>query len=298
MSLPEPQNVSKQNIMMVIEEDVKAEQREDMAKAMDEFRAEFLKLFSKTKSGEVIKKFPPLSPHNIVIHEDPGKLSEMVNEALHHALINQSDVMTNETHNAVVQALRSGEVFQGFKGPTYKMLGPPNRSAHTTFEAAAGESSVTQPIQSEGVCYTLPQQFSTPLPQQSAPQPPVFTTSPPLIASSAQGVSGNPIGWDPKTGFGMPPDFGGTSANTSLEIPPRPPSPRTPAPRLASLYQMHTPNTGLTCTLVHHQDGIKLVLHDPTTGLVRHLEIPPLQASPQQQPPPQQELAPHMMSQN
>jgi hypothetical protein len=105
MSLPDPQNVSKQNIMVVTDEDLKAEQREDMAKAMDEFKAEFLKSFSKTKSGEVIKKFPSPSPHNNVIHEDPRKLSEMVNEALHHALNNQSDVMTNAMHNAIVQAL-------------------------------------------------------------------------------------------------------------------------------------------------------------------------------------------------
>jgi hypothetical protein len=139
-------------------------------------------------------------------------------------------------------------------------------STHTTFEAAAAESLVTQPIQSEGVYYTLPQQFSTSLLQQSAPQPPpVFTTSLPLIASSGQGVAGNSIRWDLKTGFGMPPNFGGTSTNTPLETPPRPPSPRTPVPRSASLYQMHTPNSGLTGTLVHHQDGIKLVLHDPTT---------------------------------
>jgi hypothetical protein len=150
-------------------------------------------------------------------------------------------------------------------------------SAHTTFEADAAESSVTQLIQFEGVYYTLPQQFLTPLPQQSVPQPPpMFSTSPSLIASSAQGVAGNPIGWDPKTGFGMPPDFGGTSASTPLETPLRPPSPQTPAPRSAGLYRMHTPNSGQTGTLVHHQDGIKLVLHDPTTGLVRHPEIPPL----------------------
>jgi hypothetical protein len=102
MSLPDPQNILRQNIMLVTEEDLKAEQREDMAKAIDEFKAEFLKSFSKTKSAEVIKKFPPPSPYNIVIHEDPRKLSEMVNEALHHALINQSDIMTNTMHNAIV----------------------------------------------------------------------------------------------------------------------------------------------------------------------------------------------------
>jgi hypothetical protein len=149
MSLPDPQNVSKQNIMVVTDEDLKAEQREDMARAMDEFKAEFLKSFSKTKSGEVIKKFPPPSSGHIVIHEDPGKLSEMVNEALHHALINQSDVMTNAMHNTIVQALRTGEVSQGFKGPTYKMLGARIGSTHTTLEAAAAKSSVTQLIQSE-----------------------------------------------------------------------------------------------------------------------------------------------------
>jgi hypothetical protein len=200
MSLLDPHNVSKQNIMMVTEEDLKAEQREDMAKAMDEFKAEFLKSFSKTKSGEVIKKFPPPSARNIVIHEDLGKPSEMVNEALHHALINQSDVMTNAMHNAIIQALRTGEVFQGFKGPTYEKPGARIGSAHTTLEAATAESSVTQSIPSEGVYYILPQQFLTPFPQQLAPQPPpVFTTSPPLIASSPQGVAGNPIRWDPKT---------------------------------------------------------------------------------------------------
>ena len=89
----------------------------------------------------------------------------------------------------------------GFVGPTYQqacqMVFSPTGSATETSPVdpqahANGNIVVVQPIRT-----TAPTQF-----------PPVYTSST-LTATYAQGnyMPGFPVGWDPTTGFGMPPEY-------------------------------------------------------------------------------------------
>lgn len=72
---------------------------------MESFKFTFLKSYSVTKRREALKKIEFLAPCQIVIAEELGKLQELVNEALHHALVNHSLVMTNTIHNVVINTL-------------------------------------------------------------------------------------------------------------------------------------------------------------------------------------------------
>jgi hypothetical protein len=59
------------------------------------------------KGGKIIQKtdFPTLC--HITVTEDPVKFQEMFDQAMHHALINQSKVMTNSVQNAIYEMMKS-----------------------------------------------------------------------------------------------------------------------------------------------------------------------------------------------
>ena len=90
------------NIIVVSEEDLKEEQRKAMEKAIEEYRQLCLRSFSLIKSGQVIQKQDLSLPRQVTFDSNPGKLQEMVNSAVNHALINHSNVLSNTVHNAVV----------------------------------------------------------------------------------------------------------------------------------------------------------------------------------------------------
>jgi hypothetical protein len=79
-----------------------------MEKAIEEYRQLCLKSFSLNKSGQVIQKQDLPLPRQVTFDSNPGKLQEMVNSAVNHALINHSNVLSNTVHNAVVQTFKEG----------------------------------------------------------------------------------------------------------------------------------------------------------------------------------------------
>jgi hypothetical protein len=90
------------NIIMISEEHLKEDQKEAMQKAIEDYRQLCLKLFSLNRSGEAIQKQDLPLPRQVTFDSNPGKLQEMVNSAVNHALINHSNVLYNTVHNAVV----------------------------------------------------------------------------------------------------------------------------------------------------------------------------------------------------
>ena len=58
-------------------------------------------MFDTVGEGKVIRKaaFPTL--RHITIAEDPKKLQDRLDEAMHHALNNQSNVLMNSMQNAI-----------------------------------------------------------------------------------------------------------------------------------------------------------------------------------------------------
>jgi hypothetical protein len=71
------------------------------------------------RSGEVIQKQDLPLLRQVTFDSNPGKLQEMVNYAVNHALINHSNVLSNTVHNAVVQTFKEGQVPPLYIGPAY-----------------------------------------------------------------------------------------------------------------------------------------------------------------------------------
>jgi hypothetical protein len=87
--------------IIAVSEDLKEEQKQAMEKAIEEYRHLCLKSFSLNKSGQVMQKQDLPLPRQVTFDSNSGKLQEMVNSAVIHALINHSNVLSNTVHNAV-----------------------------------------------------------------------------------------------------------------------------------------------------------------------------------------------------
>jgi len=82
------------NVIGVTEADLREEQKQAMERAMEEYRQLCLKSFSMNRSGEVIQKQDLPMPRQVTFDPNPGKLQDMVNIVVNHALINHSNVLS------------------------------------------------------------------------------------------------------------------------------------------------------------------------------------------------------------
>ena len=138
------------NIIAVSEEDLKEEQRQAMEKAIEEYRQLYLRSFSLNKSGQVIQKQDLSLPRQVTFDSNPGKLQEMVNSAVNHALINHSNVLSNTVHNAVVRTLKEGQASPHYVGPAYHQPKPASVNTPLAPSAVVG-TKVTSPLVSAGL---------------------------------------------------------------------------------------------------------------------------------------------------
>jgi len=90
-----------ENVIPKTEANLRDEQNQAMAKAMEEYKQQCLKSFSINRSGEVIQKEALPSSRQITFEANPGKLEDMVDNAINRALINQSGVLSNTVFNDV-----------------------------------------------------------------------------------------------------------------------------------------------------------------------------------------------------
>jgi hypothetical protein len=97
-------------------------------------------------------------PWQVTFDSNPGKLQEMVNSAINHALINHSNVLSNTVHNAVVRTFKEGQVPPLYVGPAYHQPELASVNAPSAPSAVAG-TEVTSPLVSVG----LPNVQSTPI---------------------------------------------------------------------------------------------------------------------------------------
>ena len=70
------------NFIPVTEANLRDEQKQAMAKAVEEYKQLCLKSFNVNRSGEVIQKEALLMPRQVTIEANPGKLQEMVDNAI------------------------------------------------------------------------------------------------------------------------------------------------------------------------------------------------------------------------
>ena len=83
-------DLDKENVIAVTEADLRDEQRQAMERAMEEYKRLCLKSFSVNRSREVIQKQELPMPRQVTFDANPGKLQDMVDNAINRALINQS----------------------------------------------------------------------------------------------------------------------------------------------------------------------------------------------------------------
>jgi len=184
-----------ENVIPVTEANLKDEQKQAIAKAMEDYKQQCLRSFSMNRSGEVIQKDALPMPRQVTFEANPGKLQEMVDSAINRALINQPGVLSNTVFNAVARTFKEGQLPPDYVGPSHHQPGSPVVIAPSAATAAAG-TEIPVPPSTLGVANA-----------QSTP----MTTNPPtsneqiklttgLLASAMSGPVPPPNWW----GFGMP----------------------------------------------------------------------------------------------
>jgi len=133
------------NIIPVTEANLRDEQKQAMAKAMEEYKQLCLKSFSVNRSVEVIQKEALLMPRQITFEANPGKLHEMVDNAINRALINQSSVLSNTVFNVVARTFKEGQVPPAYVGPAYHQPGSSSVTAPSAAPAVAGTEATSPP---------------------------------------------------------------------------------------------------------------------------------------------------------
>ena len=95
--------VSEENQIPVPEDKLKEEQRKEYEELVEKFKRECLKLYSVTRSGEVIKKFDLPSFHPLTEAQRENKMIDAIGQAVAQAFIKSATVMGNTVHNTVVK---------------------------------------------------------------------------------------------------------------------------------------------------------------------------------------------------
>jgi len=194
-----------ENVIPVMEANLRDEQKQAMAKAMEDYKQLCLKSFSINRSGEVIQKEALLMPRQITFEANPVKLQDMVDSAINLALINQSGVLSNTVFKAVARTFKEGQVPPSYVGPTYHQPGSSVVIAPSTTTTVVG-AEVTSPPSTLGMTNTQ----STPMTTNPSTSDGQIKLATDLLASAVSG-SIPPNWW----GYGMPPELMAKSPGTS-----------------------------------------------------------------------------------
>ena len=132
------------DILMVPYEDLPAEDKDIIDKAIEEFQNKYLLSYTKTRDNKVIQKYPLL---RVLMHgqldtdeaDDKCFFVEAVNKSVHDAMLNHNTTFLNTFHNTMK------EVFHGFPldqvGPAYYNIPHPStqgtNQADTSHQEAA-----------------------------------------------------------------------------------------------------------------------------------------------------------------
>ena len=186
-----------ENVIPVTEARLKDEQKQAIAKAMEDYKQQCLEAFSINRSGEVIQKEALPMPRQVTFEANPGKLQDMVDSAINCALINQAGVLSNTVFNVVARTFKEGQLPPNYPGPAYHQPGSPVVTAPSAATAAAG-TETTAPPSTLGVSNAQ----STPMPSNPSTSDESIKLTTDLLASAMSG-SASPNWW----GFGMPPEY-------------------------------------------------------------------------------------------
>jgi len=186
-----------ENVIPVTEANLRDEQKQARAKAMEDYKQLRLKSFSINRSGEVIQKEALPMPRQITFEVNPGKLQDTVDNAINRALINQAGVLSNTVFNAVARTFKEGQVPPTYVGPAYHQPGSSLVTASSATIAVACIEA-TSPPSTLWITNAQPTPMTT-NPSTSDGQIKLATD---LLASTMSG-SVPPNWW----GYGMPPEL-------------------------------------------------------------------------------------------
>jgi len=200
-----------ENVIPVTEADLRDEQKQAMAKAMEDYKQLCLKSFSINRSGEVIQKEALPMPRQITFEANPGKLQEMVDSVINCTLINQSSVLSNTVFNVVARTFKERQVPPSYVGLAYHQPRASLVMAPSATMAVAG-TEVTSPPSTLGMTNAQSTLMTT-NPSTSEGQVKLTTD---LLASAMSGSvfkgSQVPPNW---WGYGLPSEFIANSSRTS-----------------------------------------------------------------------------------
>jgi len=189
----------------VTEANLRDEQKQAMAKAIEEYKQQCLKSFNINRSGEVIQKEALPAPRQITFKANPGKLQDMVDSAINRALINQAGVLSNTVFNAVARTFKEGQLPPNYVGSAYQQPGSSLVTAPSPTTAVAGIEA-TSPPSTLGITNAQ----STPMTTNPSTLDGQIKLATDLLASAMSG-SVSPNWW----GYGMPRDLMAKSPGTS-----------------------------------------------------------------------------------
>jgi len=194
-----------ENVIPETEANLRDEQEQAMAKAMEDYKQLCLKSFSINRSGEVIQKEALPMPRQITVEANPGKLQDMVLNAINRALINQAGVLSNMVFNVVARTFKEGQVPPTYVGPAYHQPGSSLVTAPSSTTAVVG-TEATSPPSTLGITNTQ----STPMTTNPSTSHGQIKLATDLLASAMSGTV--PRNW---WGYGMPPELMAKSPRTS-----------------------------------------------------------------------------------
>jgi len=134
-----------ENVIPVTEANLRDEQKQAIAKAMEDDKQQSLKSFSINRSSEVIQKEALPAPRQVTFEANPGKLQDMVDNAINRALINQAGVLSNTVFNTVARTFKKGQLPPNYVGPVYHQPGSPVVTAPSATTAAVAIETTTRP---------------------------------------------------------------------------------------------------------------------------------------------------------
>jgi len=233
-----------ENVIPVMEANLRDEQKQAMAKAMEYYKQLCLKSFSINRSGEVIQKEALPMPRQITFEANPGKLQDMVNSAINRALINQAGVLSNTVFNAVARTFKEGQVPPTYVGPAYHQPGSSLVTAPSATTAVAG-TEATSPPSTLGITNAQ----STPMTTNPSTSDRQIKLATDLLAPAMSGTV--PPNW---WGYGMPLELMAKSPRTSqvaglagkapmASTPPNPPINQNPQYSTTTTARPYTENS-------------------------------------------------------
>ena len=137
---------------------------------------------------------------------------DTASQAVAQAFIKSATVMGNTVHNAVVKTFAEG-TFPGCMGTCYIQ---PDQIQYVPLEVSMVAALLAQNSQARTSNSQASPQVTTTTASAIAADP-IYSTTPHIVTSVQDGsASVFPKGWNPATGYGMPPDFFSTPPKMQL----------------------------------------------------------------------------------